>query len=349
LVLSSSQVGVSLKVLVTGGAGYIGSVLVRILVEKGYEVRVLDRFFFGRHTLSDVQDQIEIVKDDIRTVDSSIMNGVDCVMDLAAISNDPAGELDPNKTMEINYKGRVRMANLAKKEGVQRYILASSCSIYGFKEGLLSETSEINPLTTYAKANRLAETEILPLTDKNFSVTSLRQATVYGLSSRMRFDLAINGMTLGFYQNGKIPIQRDGKQWRPFVHVKDTSNAFIKTMEADTESISSQIFNVGANDQNYQIFDLAQLVASSLGIPFDYEWYGSEDNRSYKINFDKIRATLKFNPSYTPKEGAREVYDALKKGELNPSDPKTITVKWYSHLIEMQKILKEIELDGKIL
>lgn len=338
-----------MKVLVTGGAGYIGSILVRILVEKGYEVRVLDRLFFGRQSLSDVQDQIEILKDDIRTVDSSVMNKVDCVMDLAALSNDPAGELDPNKTMEINYKGRVRIANLAKKEGVARYILASSCSIYGFKDGLLSETSEINPLTTYAKANRLAETEVMPLADKDFSVTALRQATVYGLSPRMRLDLAINGMTLGFYQKGKIPIQRDGKQWRPFVHVKDTSNAFIKTMEAGTDIVNGEIFNVGSNDQNYQIFELAQLVAESVRIPFEYEWYGSEDYRSYQISFDKIRSLLKFNPSYTPKEGAREVYKALKKGEINPSDPKTITVKWYSYLIEMQKALKEIEMDGKLL
>jgi len=338
-----------MRVLVTGGAGYIGSTLLRLLLEKGYDVVCLDRFFFGYDSIKDIEDQIRVVKDDVRWFDPSILNGVDAVFDLAALSNDPTGELDPQKTLDINYKGRVRVAKLAKKHGVKRYVLASSCSVYGFQEGILTEQSGVNPLTTYAKANVLAEKEVLPLADNSFIVTVLRQATVYGFSYRMRFDLAINGMTLSLFKNGKLRIMRDGTQWRPFVHVKDTSRAFIEVMEADSEVVNSQIFNVGSNDQNFQIFDLAKLVAESCGLPFVYEWYGSPDKRSYKVSFDKIANVLGFKPKFTPKEGAREIFDALKDGKLNGDDPKTITVKWYKHLLEMQRFIRDVEIDGVLL
>ncbi|MEM3563685.1 MAG: SDR family oxidoreductase [Candidatus Jordarchaeaceae archaeon] len=339
-----------MKVLVTGGAGYIGSTLVQLLLDRGYEVTCLDRLFFGREGLKSVMNnpKFRVIREDIRWFNPKILEGVDVVVDLAALSNDPAGELDPQKTLEINYKGRVRVARLAKEKGVERYILASSCSVYGFQEGLLNESSPTDPLTTYAKANLLAEREILPLADENFTPLALRQATVYGLSPRMRFDLAINGMTLGFFKKGKIPILRDGNQWRPFVHVRDTSKAFILAMEAPKEEVSGEVFNVGANEQNYQIFPLAKLVAESIGLPFEYEWYGSPDYRSYRVSFDKIKEVLKFKPELTPREGAREVYEALQEGTVT-DDLKTITVKWYKHLLEMQKFLKEVEIGGVIL
>ncbi|MEM2146220.1 MAG: SDR family oxidoreductase [Candidatus Jordarchaeaceae archaeon] len=339
-----------MKVLVTGGAGYIGSTLVELLLDRGYEVTCLDRLFFGKETLKNVinNPKFKVIQDDIRWFDPKILEEIDVVLDLAALSNDPTGELDSQKTLEINYKGRLRVAKLAKEKGVERYILASSCSVYGFQEGLLNESSPTDPLTTYAKANLLAEQEILPLADDNFTSLALRQATVYGLSPRMRFDLAINGMTLGFFKNGKIPILRDGNQWRPFVHVRDTSKAFILAIEAPREKVSGEVFNVGANEQNYQIFPLAKLVAESVGLPFEYEWYGSPDYRSYRVSFDKIKEVLKFKPEYTPKEGSREIYEALQEGTVT-DDLKTITVKWYKHLLEMQKFLKEVEIGGAIL
>jgi len=338
-----------MKVLVTGGAGYIGSVLSGILLEKGYNVICLDRLFFGTDPIRDIMDKINLIKDDIRWFKPEILKGTDTVLDLASLSNDPSGELDPQKTLEINYKGRVRVAKLSKKYGATRYVLASTCSVYGFQEDILTEESKLNPLTTYAKANVLAEKEILPLADKSFIVTALRQATVYGLSPRMRFDLAINGMVLGFFKNGKIPIMRDGKQWRPFLHVKDASNAFIRVLEADPEFVSGQVFNVGSNEQNVQIFDLAKLVAESINLPFNYEWYGSPDTRSYRVSFKKFKETLNFKLRYTPKEGAKEVFDALREGKLNADDPRTITVKWYKHLLEMHTLLKDIEMKGAIL
>jgi nucleoside-diphosphate-sugar epimerase len=338
-----------MKVLVTGGAGYIGSILCRMLIEKGFDVICLDRFFFGFDSIEEIKDRIKIVKEDIRWFNPNILKGIDAVIDMASLSNDPSGELDPQKTLEINYEGRVRVARLSKKYGIKKYVLASSCSVYGFQEGILTEESALNPLTTYAKANVLAEKEILPLADKLFTTTVLRLATVYGYSYRMRFDLAINGMVLGFYKNGKIPIMRDGKQWRPFVHVKDASNAFIRVLEAEPELVNGQIFNVGSDEQNFQIFELAKLIAESINMPFNYEWYGSPDNRSYKVSFKKIKETLNFKPQYTPKEGAKEVFEALKDGKLNPNDPRTITVKWYKNLLEMQKFIKSIEINGKLL
>jgi len=338
-----------MNVLLTGGAGYIGSVLSRLLLEKGYDVTCLDRFFFGTDPIKDITDKLNLIKDDIRWFDPELLKGIDIVIDLASLSNDPSGELEPQKTLEINYLGRVRVAKLSKKCGVSKYVLASTCSVYGFQDGILTEESNLNPLTTYAKANVLAEREILPLANKSFTVTALRQATVYGLSPRMRFDLAINGMTLGFFKNGKVPIMRDGKQWRPFVHVKDTSNAFIKVLETEAELVNGHVFNVGSYEQNMQIFDLAKLIAESIGLPFNYEWYGSPDTRSYRVSFNKIEKTLDFKPQFTPKEGAKEVFDALKTGNLNGDDPRTITVRWYKHLLEKQVFIKDVEINGVVL
>jgi nucleoside-diphosphate-sugar epimerase len=338
-----------MKVLVTGGAGYIGSILTRTLLEKGYDATVLDRMFFGMDPIKDITDQITLIRDDVRWFKPDILKGIDAVLDLASLSNDPSGELDPQKTLEINHQGRVRVAKLAKKYHVKRYVLASTCSVYGFQEGTLKEESPTNPLTTYSKANVLAEKEILPLADKSFTATALRQATVYGFSPRMRFDIAINGMVMGFFKNGKIPIMRDGKQWRPFVHVKDTSNAFVLVIESDPELVNGQIFNVSNDKQNVQIFDLAKVVAEAIDLPFNYEWYGSPDTRSYKVSFDRIKKALNFKPQYTPKEGAREVYNALKEGRLNPDDSRTITVKWYKYLLEMHSLLKDLEINGTLL
>ena len=338
-----------MKVLVTGGAGYIGSILSRALLERGHTVTCLDRLFFGTDSIKQIADKITLIKADIRWFEPEVLQGIDAVFDLASISNDPSGELDPEKTLEINDRGRARVAALSKKHKVKKYVLASTCSVYGFQGGTLTEESVLNPLTTYAKANVLAEKEVLPLTDKSFSVTALRQATVYGFSPKMRFDLAINGMVLGFFRNGKVPIMRDGDQWRPFVHVKDTSNAFIKVLESDNELVNGKIFNVGSDEQNLQVFTLAKLIADSIDLPFNYEWYGSPDKRSYKVSFEKIRKTLGYKTVFTPKEGSREVFEALKEAKLNPDDLRTITVKWYHHLLEMQAFLKDVEINGALL
>lgn len=326
-----------MKVLVTGGAGYIGSTLVRELLDKGYGVVVLDRLFFGIDPLKDVEDMINLVRDDVRWFDPRLLNGVDAVLDLAALSNDPSGELDSRKTLEINHLGRVRVATLSKKKGVKSYVLASSCSVYGFQEGVLHEGSKTNPLTTYAKANLMAERDVLGLSGEGFTVTVLRLATNYGFSYRMRFDLAINGMVRALFKEGKVMVMKDGTQWRPFVHVKDSSRAFISIIESERELVNCKVFNVGSDDQNVQIFPLAKKVAEACGKEFKYEWYGSPDRRSYFISFRRIVEELGFKTEHTIEEGSKEVWKALEEGILDPDDPKTITVSWYKKLISAKE------------
>ena len=322
-----------MKVLVTGAGGYIGSVLVPMLLEVGHEVVAVDRFLFGREVLPQEAHGLTVVQEDVRRIHTTILEGVDAVVDLAALSNDPAGELDPEKTWEINHRARVRLARMAKERGVRRYLLPSSCSVYGFQDGLLDESSPPNALTTYAKANLQAEREVLPLADAHFVVVVIRQATVYGYSPRMRFDLAINGMVRGFFRNGKIPILRDGTQWRPFVHVRDTCRAVLMLLDAPGDRVNAEVFNVGADEQNVQIMALAQRVANALGVPFSYEWYGLPDHRSYRVSFRKISERLGYRTVHTIEEGAREVYQALREGRVDADDPRTITVSWYKHLL----------------
>jgi len=337
-----------MNVLVTGGGGYIGSVLVRRLVREGYGVRVLDRFFFGEESLRDVAEEVEIVRGDVRDVTPEIFRDIFAVFDLAALSNDPAGELDPAKTLDINYLGRARIARLARHAGVARYVLASSCSIYGFQTGLLTEESPVNPLTTYAEANHLAEQAVLPLSCDSFCVTALRQATVYGLSPRMRFDLAVNGMTLGLWKNGKINVLRDGSQWRPFVHVEDTARAFLLVLESAVEAVSGQVFNVGSDEQNIRILDLAKQVATACGREFAMEWYGDPDHRSYTVSFGKIREHLGYGVEHTFADGARGIFAALEEGAIDTGE-RTKTVAWYRKLLEAKSLVDAVSHRGEIL
>ncbi len=339
-----------MKVLITGGAGYIGSVMIREMLDRGYKVKCLDRLFFGVDPIKDLlsDPNFELIRDDIRWFDPEVLRGVDAVVDLAALSNDPSGELIPSKTYDINYLGRIRVARLSKEYGVSRYVFASSCSVYGFQPGIVNENSSLNPLTTYARAAMLAERDLLPLADDRFTVTILRFATAYGLSYRMRFDLAINAMVLALYRNKKIRVMRDGTQWRPFVHVKDISRAVIKVLESDPEVVNGEIFNVGSNEQNYQIYPLARMIGDAIGEPYEIEWYGDPDKRSYRVDFTKIRERLGFRPEYTPERAAREIYEALQEGRVK-DELKTYTVKWYKYLLETHKFIKDVEMRGTIL
>ncbi len=351
LVLPTTQIVINMNtILVTGGGGYIGSILVRLLLEKGYNVKCLDRFFFGIETVSELlnNNNFQVIRDDIRWFNPKILKDVDCVMDLASLSNDPSSELDPSKTYDINFLGRVRVANLSKEYSVKKYILASSCSIYGAQTETANENSIPNPLTVYAKSNLLAEKEILPLADENFCVTVLRQATVYGLSSRMRFDLAINAMVLNVFKSKKLKLMRDGTQWRPFVHIKDTSNAFIEVVETVDEKVNGQVFNVGSNEQNIQIKELPDIIRNIISTDFEIEWYGDPDMRSYRVDFSKIANIIGFKPEFTPKDGVKEIVDALAANKVTDSI-KTKTVDWYKHLLESQKLVNDISINSMII
>ena len=337
------------RVLVTGAGGYIGCILVPMLLENGYGVRAVDRFFFGENRLPSVAKNLEKIKTDTRRILPEHLANIDYVIDLAALSNDPTGELYQNATWEINHIARVNLANLAKRLGIRRYVLPSSCSIYGFQaEGVIAnEQSQPNPLTTYAKANLMAEQSILPLADKTFCVVTLRQATVYGYSPRMRFDLAINGMTYGAWKTGKLPLMRDGSQWRPMVHVKDTAAAICFMLEQDSTKISGHIFNVGSDSNNYQLKALAEAVAKTVPKKVEIEWYGDPDHRSYRVNFSKIEA-LGYKATRRAEDGVQEICQALEAGTLDKTTD-TLTLQWYQELIRWHKIIKATEFDGEMI
>ncbi len=339
------------KILVTGAGGYIGSVLVPKLLSKNYKVTAIDRFFFGSDKLSQ-NKSLQIIQDDSRKITKEFFNNVDAVIDLVAISNDPSAELFKQPTIEINAESRIKTAALAKQNGVKQYILPSSASIYGYHDELLDETCPTNPLTVYAKANEQAEQGVLPFADDNFTVTVVRQATVYGLSPRMRFDLAVNGMTYGCFKNKKLPLMRDGSQYRPMLHIQDTTDLFCQLLETDSSLINGEIFNVGSEKHNFQIKDLAEeivgIVSEFLDEKIEIEWYGDPDIRSYRLNFDKIETKLGWKAKRNLKDGVIEILQALQSGKL-VKDDSSITLEWYQQLVEWHKRIKELEKYGGIL
>jgi len=339
------------KIFIAGAGGYIGTELVRYLLKKNYHVIALDRFYFG-DTLNDLgpQKNLQIIKNDIRFFNKNLLKGVDAVINLASISNDPASELNPQITKEINYQGAVRLAKLSKEMKVKKYILSSSCSVYGAGSGIVSETSSALPISEYAKSKKLAEEEILSLGDNKFTVTILRLATVYGLSKkRMRFDLIINIMTLHAWKNKKIFIRGTGEQWRPLVHLIDCIRGFeLILKEVDTKKINKEIFNLGSNGQNYQIFQVASVFKKHFPEIIIEEVLDDPDNRSYRVNFDKIRKVLGFKATKVIDDGIKEIRKALEKGTLTDSGTTTHTLRHYQYLMEADKILSSIKLNDRL-
>ena len=336
-----------MRVLVTGAGGYIGTVLTPMLLDAGYDVRAVDRFFFGRDLLAP-HPRLEVLVEDSRRLAPERFEGVDAVIDLVAISNDPSGELFRDATLAINHESRVRSARLARRHGAKRYILPSSCSIYGFQEpGVVAdETAPPRPLTTYARANEMAERGVLGLADDGFCVVVLRQATVFGLSPRMRFDLAINGMTYGAWKTGKLPLMRDGAQWRPMVHVRDTARAQMFMLDADRARVNGEIFNVGSVRDTWQIGPLGDLVASCVPKEVTIDWYGDPDQRSYRVSFDKIEA-LGYRTEWSAADGVAEVCEALESGTVDRT-PRTITLDWYRELVRWHGLIRDVEMYGGI-
>lgn len=338
-------------VLVTGAGGYIGSVLVAKLLANGYQVRAVDRFFFGQEKLRQ-SDNLEIVVEDSRRLTEDHFKGIRFVIDLVALSNDPSAEMFSESTWQINCDSRIRTAGLARQAGVKRYILPSSASIYGFQPESVNETSPTKPLTVYAKANEKAEKGVLAQASEDFVVTVIRQATVFGLSPRIRFDLAVNGMTFGAWKTGRLPLMRDGKQYRPMLHVQDTTDLMLLLLEIDKGKINGEIFNVGSDENNFQISILAEkiagLVSDRTGREVQIEWYGDPDHRSYTVSFDKIEKTLGWKARYGIDDGVTEIIDALESGIIDRT-PDTITLDWYRDLVHWHKIIKRVEMYGGIL
>jgi nucleoside-diphosphate-sugar epimerase len=332
--------GDTLKVFVTGGAGYIGRVLVPMLVQKGFEVTVLDRNFLTppetENPFSDLN--VKFIKDDIRYFDPNLLRGQDAVVDLAALSNDPSGELDPVRTWDINFVGRSRVCRLAKKVGVKRYIVSSSTSVYGFRDGISDESTPPNPLTTYAEANVAVERDTLMLADRNFTPVALRFATAFGYSQRMRLDLAINAMTFNAVKFKKVRLMKDGQQYRPFVHVIDISNAVVTALDAESEKVSGEVFNVGSENLNVKLIDLAHIVMTVTGIGDSIEWYGDPDRRSYRGSFKKIRTKLGYRTTVDIQYSVREIKEKIDEGILMDR-PEYHTVEYYKRLLDANRLI----------
>lgn len=340
-----------MKILLTGVGGYLGTVMCEMLLNEGYEVIGVDRFFFGIDRINHLTSYINFkhIRIDVRDIDKKLLEEVDTIIDLAGISNDPAVDLDNIISKSINLDGTLRLASLAKESAVKQYFFSSSCSVYGEgSDKILNEESRLAPVSLYAHLKTQAEDGLLKLADSKFNVTILRNGTIYGYSSRMRFDLIVNLMTLHAYKNGKIFITGGGNQWRPLIHVKDVSKAFLLLTKTNPEKINKQVFNVGSNEQNFKVVNVANYIKEIMPNTIIEMVPDDIDKRSYHVCFDKIKNELDFEVNYSLKDGIKEIRDSLLNGLVNHEDLKCYTVKYYKYLIDAEKILLEIKYNGKL-
>lgn len=302
-----------MRVLVTGSQGYIGTVLGPMLKSAGHEVMGLDSDLYRSCTFGSAGPDIPFVAKDVRDVEVSDLSGYDAICHLAGLSNDPLGDLDPGLTYEINHKASVHLAELARQAGVGRFIFSSSCSTYGAGgDQMLDEQSEFRPVTPYGESKVLAERDIRELACDTFSPVFLRNATAYGVSARLRFDLVVNNLTAWAYTTGKIRMKSDGSPWRPIVHIEDISRAFLAVLEAPRPAVHNEAFNVGVSAENLQIRDIAQIVGQIVpNCNVSFAEGASPDTRNYRVNCDKLPATVtNFRPRWNARLGAEELYAA---------------------------------------
>ena len=326
------------RIVITGGAGYIGTIITEVLLERQYKVTCIDNFYFGLDPVRSFLNNpnYSTVKKDIRKLVPSDLDGFKYVVDLAGLSNDPACDLEPTLTKTVNHMGSVNVSRCAREAGVQKYILASSCSVYGAGANIvMTEVSPLRPVSLYAEAKIAAEHDIEGLGCDDYSVTFLRFATVFGLSPRMRFDLVVNIMTLNAVMQRVINVHGDGRQWRPLVHVRDVADSVLKVIEAPKSLINKQAFNVGSTEQNYRVAEIAKSITRHIpdcktilcppatDIP---------DKRSYKVAFEKATQVLGYRTNYSIDYGIEEVLSWITKSRIDFSDPKFYTVEYYKRI-----------------
>jgi nucleoside-diphosphate-sugar epimerase len=337
-----------MKVLVTGNTGYIGTVMARVLAEAGHEVVGLDSGFFEDCLLMESDAAFHWIRKDVRDVTVEDLKGFDAVAHLAALSNDPMGELDPAWTRDINYRASVELARKSRDAGVRRFLFSSSCSMYGAAgEDLLTEEAPLRPLTAYAKSKVRTEEDLLGLADGDFSPVFMRNATAYGLSPRWRADLVLNNLVGWAVTAGEIRLMTDGTPWRPLAHVEDIARAFAAALEAPRDVIHGQAFNVGATGENYQVRDLAEFVREVMPhCRVTFADGAGPDPRNYRVSFDKIaRALPAFRPRWTARAGVEQIYEALRRANLQKDD---FFGRKYIRLNQLKHLISEKRLDAQL-
>jgi nucleoside-diphosphate-sugar epimerase len=321
-----------------------------MLLERGYDVRVYDKLYFGEEPLMKVRGQIELIPGDVRHFAPSVLEGIDAVLHLGSLSNDPTAEFDPKATQSINYTGTIKLARACKERSINRFIFASSCAVYGFYlDRPADETFPTNPQSHYAKSKLDVDIELQRMADEQFCPVSLRQATVFGFSPRMRWDIVVNAFVMHAFKSGRLDVWFGGKAWRPLVHVRDSAEAHIYCLEAEPDKIRGEIFNLVYD--NYRILDLAQKVKKTLaetGVNVEIDVnYDEVDKRSYKINGEKITRVLGFTPSISVEESVKEIVHILDEGRYRDFDhPIYYNMRWLKLLVEIEDRLKKT---GKVL
>src|ERR1700728_4438511 len=335
-----------MKVLVTGHAGYIGTVLVPMLLQSGHEVVGLDTDLFERSTFSDGIAEIPEIRKDVRDVTVQDVKGFEAILHLAGLSNDPLGDLNPGLTFEINHQASVKLAKLAKQAGVQRFIFSSSCSNYGAGgDDLLDEHSAFNPVTPYGTSKVMVEQDVAKLASDRFSPTFLRNATAFGVSPRLRFDLVLNNLVAWAYATGRVFIKSDGTPWRPIVHIEDISRAFLAVLEAPRHKVHDEAFNVGREEDNVQVRDIADMVRDTVaGSSVTLAANAGPDLRDYRVDFSKLVDTFPDLPfRWHVRDGVGELLDSYTKFGLTYDD---FTGLRYVRLRKIKELLAAGEIDG---
>jgi len=342
------------KILLVGGAGYVGSVLAEELLARGYAVRVLDRLYYGEEGLRDVRDRVELVKGDMRTVGAETFSGVDAVVNVAGLSNDPTAEYNPRANYEMNTVATQKLAVLCREQGVRRYVFASTCSIYDRGVGddrcdvLLDETAEVHPRAAYSSSKYQAERLLLEMADDDFCPVVLRKGTVYGFSPRMRYDLVVNTFVKCALSGWALTLHYGGEMWRPLVDVRDVARAYLACLEADEDLVRGEIFNVSY--QNVRISELALRVREALrgaGVEVDIRPdYGYRGVRSYRVSAEKIERVLNVRPKVTIEESVIDMGEKIRAyGYTDFDNPRYYNIRWMKLLEEAHRI---IELTGSV-
>jgi len=337
-----------MRVLITGHAGYIGTVLAPFFSSAGIDVVGLDTDLFEQCTFGHPPREFPALRKDLRDVDPRDLEGFDAVVHLAGLSNDPLGNLNPELTYDINCKASVRLARAAKESGVSRFIFSSSCSTYGAAgDKILDEDAEFNPVTPYGHSKVLVERKVSQLADSGFSPTFLRNATAYGVSPRLRFDLVLNNLVAWAFTTGRVFIKSDGTPWRPIVHIEDISRAFLAALQAPRDVVHNRAFNVGRTEENYQIRDLAEIVRRTVpGCAIEYAAEAGPDKRCYRADFGRITRELpSFQPQWDARRGARELFEAYRRIGLRVEDFEGPRYKRIDHI---QQLLAGGRLDASL-